>query len=83
MSKFELPALPWGDKEIKFLLANQPELDAKTREKLGLIPLEKVVETVVPAYEAAIPEMVEAEKRGAELKQKAADEKLATEVDKG
>ena len=42
--KIEVPAKPWGDKEIKFLNANQRDLDKKTLAELGLGPVEKVVE---------------------------------------
>ena len=34
--KFQVPAKPWGDKEIKFLNANQEHLDKKTLAELGI-----------------------------------------------
>jgi uncharacterized membrane protein len=43
-NQFEVPAKPWGDKEIKFLMANQPLLDNETKAELGLTVSEEVVE---------------------------------------
>jgi hypothetical protein len=38
MSQFELPARPWKDADIKYMMANEALLDNETRAELGLKP---------------------------------------------
>lgn len=42
--KFEVPAKPWGDAEIKLLVVNREKLNKKTLKELGLGPVEEVEE---------------------------------------
>ena len=37
--KFQVPAKPWGDKEVKMLMAHQDILSDDVRAELGLKPL--------------------------------------------
>ena len=53
--KFQIPAKPWGDAEIKTLMANQASLDNETRAELGLAPSE---EAPTPSEEPTVEEPV-------------------------
>jgi len=61
MSNFELPARPWGEKEIAYMRSNEVLLDNKTRVELGLKPSEvapEAVDTPSEGDESNTPETV-------------------------
>lgn len=60
-NEFKIPAKPWGDAEIKQLMAHKDELDEDTRAEIGLDAAPKtepdtVITTGIPGYEARKPE---------------------------
>ena len=60
-NKFQLPERPWGEAEIKSMMAHKEELDAETRAELGLDTQPKdepdtVQTTGIENYEASKPE---------------------------
>lgn len=62
-NEFQIPAKPWGDKEIKFLMAHEVLLDNKIRAELGL-KVKEEVSTAVPQLspeeiQESLDEMVE------------------------
>lgn len=63
MEGFNVPAKPWGDKEIKFLMANVSQLDNETRVELGLAEVEDAPEPT-PSEEPVEEVVEEADKAG-------------------
>lgn len=57
--EFTIPARPWGEADIKFLMANQDLLDNETRVELGLGEVAGAPEDVPTAEGTPSEEVVE------------------------
>lgn len=78
-NEFQLPARPWGDKEIKFLMAHEALLDNETRAELGLKASADAPESTQVPSDASVEAAQKEANEKAAAEKLAADEKLAAE----